>query len=78
MRLATAIVILSLVTPAMAQETRPTLMMGIGRLSCATWLADPYSENEGSAWLLGYWSATLHTATKIPESYPRTTRSPST
>lgn len=32
------------------------LSMGIGRLSCATWLQSQASEAEGSAWLLGFWT----------------------
>lgn len=31
-------------------------IFGIGLSSCAYWLSTPMRENEGMAWLLGYWS----------------------
>jgi hypothetical protein len=33
-----------------------TLLLGIGRQSCAAWMANARSEAEGSAWLLGFWT----------------------
>jgi hypothetical protein len=32
--------------------------LGIGNESCAHWLSTPVTEQEGKAWILGYWTAT--------------------
>jgi hypothetical protein len=35
----------------------PFFALGIGRLSCAHWLSTRETENEGYAWIVGFWSA---------------------
>lgn len=42
---------------AFAQEKVPVLLSGIGRLSCAHWQSTLTRQAEGSAWLLGFWTA---------------------
>lgn len=42
-------------TPVAAEQDR-IYIMGIGKASCASWLANQSSELEGSAWLLGFWT----------------------
>jgi hypothetical protein len=55
-RIPTAIVLVTaLAAPAGAQPVQ-VMVSGIGRMSCASWLADSASEFEGSAWLLGFWT----------------------
>jgi hypothetical protein len=39
---------------ALAQSVQ---MFGLGTTNCAYWLSTPSRKSEGSAWLLGYWSA---------------------
>ncbi|HWA19959.1 MAG TPA: hypothetical protein VG757_13275 [Devosia sp.] len=45
-------VLMASAIPAHAQ----VMVLGIGRMSCASWLATPSSENEGTIWLFGYWT----------------------
>ena len=35
---------------------RPGYILGDGAQSCATWLGDAASENNGRAWIAGFWS----------------------
>jgi hypothetical protein len=43
------------VAPALAQQA-PFFVYGIGRSSCANWLSQPVKENEGKAWIFGFWA----------------------
>jgi hypothetical protein len=52
----TLLVLLLAVGEAHASDTQPFYVMGIGRVSCASWLSDRNSEVEGNAWILGFWS----------------------
>lgn len=42
--------------------------VGIGRVSCATWLKTPASEAEGSAWILGFWTGFNYSAALTAEN----------
>jgi len=44
--------------PAYASDARTPVMWayGIGYQSCAYWLSNAYTENEGATWILGYWT----------------------
>jgi hypothetical protein len=46
-------------SPSKADEAHDdmALMFGIGTGSCAHWLSTRSLENEGNAWLMGWWSA---------------------
>jgi hypothetical protein len=53
--LAAALIFLTMSSSAIADDVE-VRTFGIGRQSCASWLMDFQSEQEGSAWILGYWS----------------------
>jgi hypothetical protein len=61
--LTTALLVLWLmVEPALAQQQQ-ALIIGIGRMSCAHWLAQSF--NEGEPWILGFWSGLNHAKTRM-------------
>lgn len=37
-------------------SAKPFTMFGVGSQSCASWLATPASEFQGTAWIVGFWS----------------------
>jgi hypothetical protein len=48
---------LALCAGARAQEnTAQATIFGIGRLSCADWMANAMSERDGADWAMGFWS----------------------
>lgn len=58
-RLALAAVVLALSSgPAGAEGPNdPILMVGVGTLSCATWLNEPAQRLLSEQWILGFWTA---------------------
>ena|SRR5579864_7689134 len=52
--------------PAIAADAERGLVyqLGIGRSSCAHWLADAANERDGVNWLLGYWTGVNSTNPK--------------
>lgn len=55
-QIAAVICLLASAATAAAEQPRRVFVMGMGRSSCATWLADASSEAEGNVWLLGFWT----------------------
>ena len=56
MRIALGLPIAAICCAQALAQPKELRVSGIGRVSCATWLADKASENEGVAWILGYWT----------------------
>ncbi len=56
MRTIRALAVLPFLCSGAPAQDHETLVFGIGRASCATWLADSQSEYEGSAWIMGFWT----------------------
>jgi hypothetical protein len=56
LRTTVAAVLLALLAGPALSEERSVWIIGVGGLSCASWMANPSMETEGSAWILGFWS----------------------
>jgi hypothetical protein len=56
MRITLALVLSAIGCAHAVAQPMELRVSGLGRASCATWLADKASENEGMAWILGFWT----------------------
>jgi hypothetical protein len=45
---------------AAAAQGKSSLVLGIGRMSCAHWQSSPPRQREGAIWIFGYWSGINH------------------